>query len=116
MYVLGGISDPGIAALLSGSFSIAPEATLDRDAYADNVLLRKFWPIGESVFNKPSRPIFKVVKFLCQPSADLTSAELFASLERLKRRGLLEELSKNNLITLNLNNLAQTHKVFEEVN
>jgi len=116
VYVLGGTSDPDVSGSLSGSFSIAPVATLNREAYADNILLRRFWPIGESVFNKPSRPIFKVVKFLCQPTADLTSAELFASLERLKRSGLLEELTKNNLITLNLNNLAQTHKIFEEFN
>lgn len=113
IYVLGGTSDPDVIDLLVGPKIDAADSPVDRDLLADNVLLRKFWPIGESVFSKPSRPIFKVVKFLCQSSSDLSSAELYASLERLKRKGLLVELNKNNLVTLNLDALSQTHDIFE---
>lgn len=113
VHVLGGTSDPDIAVLLVGSKADVQDSPVDRELLADNVLLRKFWPIGESVFSKPSRPIFKVVKFLCQSSSDISSAELYASLERLKRRGLLVELNKNNLVTLNIDALPQTHKIFE---
>lgn len=113
VYVLGGMSDPDVVNLLVGANTVMKGSPVDRELLADNVLLRKFWPIGESVFSKPSRPIFKLVKFLCQPSSDISSAELYASLDRLKRRGLLIELNKNNLVTLNLDELAQTHQIFE---
>jgi len=113
VYVLGGTSDPDVVALLTGANVAAAAIPVDRELFAENILLRKFWPIGESVFRKPSRPIFKLTKFLCQPTADLSSAELYASLERLKRRRLLTELSKNNMVTLNLEALPQTQQIFE---
>lgn len=114
VYMLGCASDPDLSAALGqASVSTAPPAPIDRSRRADSVLLRKFWPIGESTFNKPSRPIFRLMKFLCQPTNDLTSAELYSSVERLKKRGILSEMSKNNLITLNLDSLALTQEIFE---
>lgn len=113
VFVLGGTSDPDVAAMLAGANAAAAITPVNRELLADNALLRRFWPIGESVFNKPSRPIFKPVKYLCQPTADLSSAELFESLERLKRRGVLTELNKNNMITINIEALPQTQRIFE---
>jgi len=99
--------------MLAGANAAAAVTPVDRELLADNALLRRFWPIGESVFNKPSRPIFKPVKYLCQPTAELSSAELFESLERLKRRGVLTEMNKNNMITINMEALPQTQQIFE---
>lgn len=114
VHLLGCISDPDISMALSPS-NLDEEQTPppDREKFTDQVLLRKFWPIGEYVTNKPSRPLFRPMKFLCRPASGIRSDELFASVERLKKQGLLVEMSKSNLLTLNLDSLSLTQAIFE---
>ena len=101
VYILGGTSFPEIYSLLVHTLESEDAAGVVNPALdADRTILRRFWPIGESLRQKPSRPIYRPMKFLCQTSEEFTSSDLYHSVERLKKRGILMEMSKSSLITL----------------
>ena len=103
VHVLGCQSSPDIVPQL-GSL-LAKLTTVDdearRSANLRRVLLKKFWPIGESTLQRPSRPIFKPMKFLCQAFDDYSMSEIFRCIEDLQRLNILTERTRSNLITLN---------------
>ncbi|MFM9902678.1 MAG: hypothetical protein ACKVOT_16820 [Polaromonas sp.] len=111
VYLLGCLSDPDIALHLSlPAQEIAGVGNSDPEIQADIFNIKKFWPIGELYSQRPSRPLFKPIKIMCRPTDQFTSADLFHSVERLRRRGNLIELNKTGLIALNLESLTLTQE------
>lgn len=115
IYVLGGTSSPEIATQLSNlpsepSTSSAP----NHEKIVEKSIIRRFWPAGDSLDQKPSRPIYKPMKHLCQPVDGFTSLELYAGIERLVKAGTLLEMSRSNLISLNIENINRAYEIFRE--
>lgn len=112
IYLLGCTISPELHSEL---VTHAPEDTNqpDREQKVDANILKKFWPIGESTANRPSRPVFKPLKHLLQNQQEFNSIELFESVERLTRLGVIVEMTKSRLITLNLDNLSNAQKIIE---
>lgn len=112
VYVLGGVAIPEITEQLATIQSKDNETSLpDRELQVSQELLRRLWPIGDSFSQKPSRPIFKPLKSLCQPTGDFNSKELYDGLSRLLRSGVLTELHRASLITLNLDSLSDAQRL-----
>lgn len=85
-----------------------------RESEVDAAVLRKFWPIGESQLQRPSRPIFKPLKYLCQSQQGFSSNELFNSVEKLLKSGVIIEMSKSRLLMLNTERLQDAQWIIEE--
>ncbi|MFM0296791.1 MULTISPECIES: NACHT domain-containing protein [Paraburkholderia] len=116
IYVLGGASSPEIASQLSNALIEDKSTALgSRDNAIERVLLKRFWPIGDSLAQKPSRPVYKPMKFLCQPIDDFSSAELYNGIGRLLKAGILFELNRSNLIALNTDAIGKAQAIFESV-
>ncbi len=112
VYVLGSIGDPDVLTRLSlviGESTSIDQPDLERKA--DITVLKKLWPIGESFMNRPSRPIYKPLKFLCAAVDDLSSGAMYESVERLQKAGVLVAKSRSGLITINLDNLAAIQSI-----
>ncbi|WP_322629030.1 hypothetical protein [Halothiobacillus sp.] len=115
VYVLGGTSSPEIISQLNNSQTKYKEAPADDlEKLIERSILKRFWPAGDPLDQKPSRPIYKPLKHLCQPFDDFSSAELYHGIERLVKAGVLNEMSRSNLIALNLEELTKAHVILEE--
>ena len=55
-------------------------AAINPNREVDIAILRRLWPIGESFNQRPSRPIYKPIKFLCAPPGGFTVVQLFKAL------------------------------------
>lgn len=116
IYVLGSISSPDITSQLGNSNSSAKseeEEVENIDRKVDIYILKKFWPAGDSVNHKPSRPIYKPMKYLCQCGGGFSSFQLYAAVERLIKAGFLVEMNRENLIALNVTNLPKVYEKYE---
>lgn len=113
VYVLGGESYPDIMISLSQlPTDIEDGVEEDRERIVEQVLLKRFWPVGDPIGQKPSRPVYKPLKFLCQPIEKCTAAELYAGVERLLRENVLLEMNRSNLITLNNDSMKKVQSIF----
>lgn len=115
IYVLGGTSAPEITSQLGKIPSqplIPPPPNHER--LVEKSIIKRFWPAGDSLDQKPSRPIYKPMKHLCQPIDGFNSLELYAGIERLVKSGVLVEMSRSNLISLNADNINKAYEVFRE--
>ncbi|NQE51366.1 hypothetical protein [Herbaspirillum rubrisubalbicans] len=113
VYVLGCVSTPDISKQLEKRAADEPDtlsANMERDA--DIVILRKFWPVGEDVNLRPSRPVHRPLKYLCTPTGGFTSGELFKRVERLIEVGIFIE-HKSRLIRLNYENLSMAQDILK---
>lgn len=112
IYVLGGASDPDIRQTLSHSQN---EPLIDEIQHnnqdADLAVIRKLWPIGETLKQRPSRPIYRPLKALCRPIDGFSAETLYEAAERLIKSGILLEKSKSGLITLNLEMLYKIDEI-----
>ncbi|WP_313144197.1 hypothetical protein [Stenotrophomonas sp.] len=116
VYVLGGFSSPDILGALNNiSEDRIKEDAPDRKKLAEVSILRRFWPAGDSTDQKPSRPIYKPMKHLCQPSEGFSTAELFDAVESLTRSGVLMEMSRSNLLAVNIENIDRAHGIFQDM-
>jgi hypothetical protein len=114
IYVLGCESQPDIAKVLDNSADRSAEpAPLDLDLVAENAVLRRFWPAGDLLSQKPTRLVFKPLRHLCQASDGLSSATLFDAVDRLQRTGVLVQTSSK-LITLNVDNVEKAYQIFRQ--
>ncbi|MEN5397641.1 hypothetical protein ABE612_09005 [Achromobacter xylosoxidans] len=114
VYVLGGTSDPDVIALLNNSQSKqdgVPEESGDR--LIERAILKRFWPAGDPLFQKPSRPIYKPMKHLCQPIEGFSSESLYHAIDRLVKAGVLNEMNRSSLIALNMDNISQAYELLE---
>lgn len=114
IHILGSTSSPDIISALAhitGKGEIGP--VIDRSAAVTRTVLKKFWPIGEQFSQRPSRPVYKPVKHLCLATADATTTELYETVDRLKKQGILE-VSKSNLIHLNFEKLGEIQALLEQ--
>ncbi len=113
VYMLGCESWPDIAQRLENS-SDRTEAPLPVDIglTAESSILRRFWPTGDHLNQKPTRPIYKPLRYLCHPSEGLSSAEQFDAVDRLLKAGVLVQMRRSNLIGLNLDNIEQAYQIF----
>lgn len=113
VYMLGCESHPDIARSLNNSSDrIDDPLPDDVELRAEISVLRRFWPAGDHLIHKPSRPVFKPLRHLCQPSDSLSSAEQFNAVDRLLKAGVLVQLSRSNLIALNLDNVEKAYHIF----
>lgn len=113
IYVLGGTSSPDISSLLSQSLASSTDTpTEDRNNAIEQTILKRFWPVGDPIGQKPSRPVYKVLKFLCQPVDKFSAAELYAGVDRLLKNGILLELNRSNLISLNYDAMIKVQLIF----
>lgn len=115
VYVLGGTSFPDISGFLSPN--TVPEIgmeQIDPSMKADLAILRRFWPIGEPFNQRPSRPMYKPMDSLCHASNGLTSAELYQSVDRLLKQGVLAETNKSGMITLRPDAISQAQIILSE--
>jgi hypothetical protein len=113
VYVLGGTSSPDITSSLSQLVSDGADAPIEnREKTVEQVLLRRFWPVGDPIGQKPSRPVYKPLKFLCQPIEKCTAAELYAGVDRLLKENILIEMNRSNLITLNNEAMQKVQFIF----
>lgn len=110
VFMLGGLSNPDLTTYFSIP-TIDGHDTANPNSEIDGAILQKFWPAGESYKFKPSRPIFKPFRAICHPTDEFTSKQLYSSYERLKKRGILTEMTKSNLVTLNLELLADAQEI-----
>lgn len=115
IHVLGGHSSPDITASL-GSIQSQHEAhdeneTAQRDLALKIAILRRFWPVGDVIHHRPSRPVYKPMKHLCQPFDDYSLAEVYRCVEDLQRRNILQEMNRSNLITLNLSSISEASSI-----
>lgn len=101
IYVLGGTSMPDIVNKLQQIEVQVGAAPVDRAKVVDTAVLRRFWPVGETFKQRPSRPIYKPMKFLCTPGGGFSAVELFESVERLKKLNVLVEMNRSGLVTVN---------------
>lgn len=115
IYVLGGTSSPEISSELSNlpSESSAPPAP-DHERLVEKSIIKRFWPAGDPLDQKPSRPIYKPMKHICQPVDGFTSLELYAGIERLVKAGILIVMNRSNLISLNIENITKSYEIFRE--
>lgn len=110
VYILGGTSAPDISISLSYVSVPEGEENFRPDIEADQIILKKFWPIGEPLNQRPSRPVYKPMKHLCRPAGNVRVSELFESVDRLRKQGFLD-LSKSNLMCLNLEKLSDIQNI-----
>src|SRR5690606_15257523 len=110
IYILGGTSSPEIISQLSNlpSELSAPSAP-DHERLIEKSIIKRFWPAGDPLDQKPSRPIYKPMKYLCQPMDGFNSLELYAGIERVVKAGILTEMSRSNLISLNIENINKAY-------
>lgn len=102
VYVLGGLSLPDISTELQRNEAAGSNGQpVNPDREVDLAILRRLWPIGETFRQRPSRPIYKPMKLLCTPTALYTAPQLFASIDRLKKLGILMEMNRSGLVTVN---------------
>ncbi|SDY93975.1 NACHT domain-containing protein [Nitrosomonas halophila] len=115
IYILGGTSSPEIISQLSNlpSELSAPSAP-DHERLIEKSIIKRFWPAGDPLDQKPSRPIYKPMKYLCQPMDGFNSLELYAGIERVVKAGILTEMSRSNLISLNIENINKAYDIFRE--
>ncbi|HCW0315784.1 TPA: hypothetical protein OW413_004842 [Pseudomonas aeruginosa] len=115
IYVLGGSSAPDITSQLGRLPSQQPiPPAPNHQRLIEKSIIKRFWPAGDSLYQKPSRPIYKPMKHLCQPIDGFNSLELYAGIERLVKSGLLIEMSRSNLISLNTDNIDKAYEIFQE--
>lgn len=108
VYVLGSVGDAGLLAQLGRMVNESTSSNLsDATRDADITVLKKFWPIGESFKHRPSRPIYKPLKFLCAASGHTSAGAMYQSVERLLKSGVLIEKNRSGLITINFDNLSR---------
>lgn len=116
IYVLGGISNPDISQALSNSSTeTSPHIVEQESRDAEISVIRKLWPIGESLRQRPSRPIYRPIKTLCRPIDGLSSELLYEATERLIRAGILLEKSKSGLITINFEMLHRIDEIIGDI-
>lgn len=114
IYVLGGASSPDIGYCLSNSLNLDEDLPVEnRGRTIERALLKRFWPAGDPITQKPSRPVYKPMKSLCQPVDEFNSAELYDGVGRLLKAGILIELNRSNLIALNAEAMSKAQLVFE---
>lgn len=115
VYVLGGSSSPDIIPQLNNSATkqeVLPAP--DHEKLIERSILKRFWPVGDPLDQKPTRPIYKPMKHLCQPFDGFGSVELYSGIERLIRSGILSEMSRSNLISLHIENIYKAYDIFME--
>lgn len=113
IYVLGSTSSPEIISSISStSYKSDDNPTINLSLAVDQMILRKFWPIGESFSQRPSRPVYKPVKYLCKATEGFSVAEIFEGIDRLKKSDFLDS-SKSNLLHLNFEKLNEIQKTLE---
>ncbi|NYE27676.1 hypothetical protein HDE78_000601 [Rhodanobacter sp. K2T2] len=116
VYILGGGSWPDINSRLDNSIVRDEEVIApDRHKVAEISILKRFWPAGDPIDQKPTRPIYKPMKYLCQNSDEFTSVELFSAVERLTKAGILAEMSRSHLFAVNLENIDKAYELFREL-
>lgn len=116
IYILGGSSFPDIFSVLAPIADVGTEVeSIDPSMQADIAILRRFWPIGESFNLRPSRPMYKPMDSLCHAGNGLTSAELYQSVDRLLKQGVLAETNKSGMITLRTDAIARAQTILSEV-
>lgn len=114
VFVLGCDSSPDISLSLTSSQCDEFNEEEDRAQIIRRALLKKFWPVGDSVVHKPSRPVYKPIKFLFQPFDDFSTEELYRNVDFLFKQGILIEKSRSSLVTLNFDNLERAYGIFGE--
>ncbi|MDZ4188158.1 MAG: hypothetical protein U1D25_08645 [Hydrogenophaga sp.] len=114
VYMLGGLSNPDLSAYFTNP-TVDTSTSANPNAEVDAVMLQKFWPVGESYKFKPTRPIYKPIRAICHPSEKFTFAQLYSSFDRLKKRGILNEMTKSNLVTLNFELLTLAQDILSEI-
>ena len=115
VYVLGSTSSPEIASKLSNLPSETSDGSIpNHEKLIEKSIIKRFWPAGDPIYQKPSRPIYKPMKHLCQSIDGFNSLELYAGIERLVKLGVLTEMSRSNLISLNLENINKAYEIFKE--
>jgi hypothetical protein len=110
VYVLGGFIEPELYNSLAFN-NTESEPLADRTDEVDGATLKKFWPVGEYHLQRPSRPIYKPLKHLCRAQQGYSSHELFESVNRLLRSGVLSEMPRSRLITLELERLPEIQEM-----
>ncbi len=116
VYSLGCVGSPDLSHLLSNSSDRVEEPLrIDVDVLAEAQVLSRFWPVGDYMDQKPSRPVFKPLRHLCQPVEGLSADELFDAVGRLLKLAVLTEKSRSNLISLNLENVEKAYQVFRKI-
>jgi len=115
VHVLGGHSSPDISSSLGSIQSIPMEfdEAAQRSLAIQRAILRRFWLVGDSTAHRPSRPVYKPLKFLCQSFESYGLAEIYRCVEDLLRRNILMEMNRSNLITLNLENVGEASEILE---
>lgn len=115
VYVLGCTSDPDISDELA-YYPLNHEDDEDNE-YIQNIIekdiLRRFWPVGEDFTSKPSRPVYKPLKHLCNLNSTYKSNDLYACVDNLLKEGILIEINRDGLITLNIDCLNKVNAIFE---
>jgi hypothetical protein len=115
VYVLGGSSSPEIIPQLNNSATKQEELPApDHEKLIERSILKRFWPAGDPLDQKPTRPIYKPMKHLCQPFDGFGSVELYSGIVRLIRSGILSEMSRSNLISLHIENIYKAYDIFME--
>lgn len=116
VYLLGCGSWPDLSQQLDNSSDRAEEPPqLDIELLAEASVLSRFWPAGDYMDQRPTRPVFKPLRHLCQPSEGLSAAAQFDAVERLLKAGVLIEKSRSNLISLNLDNVDKAYEIFRKI-
>ncbi len=116
IYVLGGSSSPDIISQLNHlPVERCEPLAQNHERLIERSIIRRFWPAGDPLDQKPSRPIYKPMKHLCQSADGFNSIEFYAGIERLIKSGVLIEMSRSNLISLNLESINKSYEIFREI-
>ena len=113
IHVLGGHSSPEISNKLGAIFNPKNlEGQInERELILKKSILKRFWPAGDPFTQRPSRPVYKPMKFLCQPFGEYNLPEIYRCIEDLLHQNILIEMTRSNLITLNLEDYSSASEI-----
>lgn len=76
-------------------------------AFAERVVLERFWPVGRDTITYKHRPI----KGICKNYGQLTPRELFNAIESLKAKRILLEPQSPSFVEINFNKLTEIKSI-----
>lgn len=116
VHVLGCESDlPNfIDELYTAKVCQAPTVVSDREKELERFILSRFWPVGDDLSARPTRVIYKPAKNLYYKTDKFSPSELYVAVSNLRRMGLLEEMPRSQLLTINMDRITEIFRALEE--
>ena len=115
VHVLGCDSDlPNfIDELYTAKLSQVPTIVADREIELEKYVLSRFWPAGDDLLARPTRLIYKPAKNLYYKTDKFSPSELYVTVSNLRKIGLLEEMPRSHLLTINMNCISDIFRILE---